>query len=153
MNDFWQWWGDNSWAAWATGGVLLAAAELVSLDLVLLMLASGAFAGAIGDGLGAPLAVNIGLAVVVAVSMLGLVRPPMMRKLHRGAHLEDGARALVGTDAVVTTAVSRDGGQVRMHGEIWTARSYDETAVLEPGTRVQVFEIDGATAVVYPHDM
>ena len=37
---------------------------------------------------------------------------------------------------------------MRLNGEIWTARSYDDDKVIEPGTRVHVMEIRGATALV-----
>jgi membrane protein implicated in regulation of membrane protease activity len=37
---------------------------------------------------------------------------------------------------------------VRLEGELWRARAYDEDEVIEPGTRVQVLEIRGVTAVV-----
>ena len=44
--------------------------------------------------------------------------------------------------------VDRDGGQVKIGGEVWTARSYDEDDAFEPGARVEVMKIDGATALV-----
>jgi membrane protein implicated in regulation of membrane protease activity len=50
---------------------------------------------------------------------------------------------------VVISEVSCDGGQVRIAGEVWTARPYDDDAVIEPGAKVDVFEIRGATAVVH----
>jgi len=37
---------------------------------------------------------------------------------------------------------------VRIDGEVWTARSYDEDDIIEAGKRVQVIEIRGATALV-----
>jgi membrane protein implicated in regulation of membrane protease activity len=37
---------------------------------------------------------------------------------------------------------------VKLDGEIWTARAYDDDEVIEPGKRVQVLEIRGATALV-----
>ena len=45
--------------------------------------------------------------------------------------------------------VSRDGGQVRIGGEVWSARPYEEGAVIEEGARVDIFEIRGATVVVH----
>jgi membrane protein implicated in regulation of membrane protease activity len=39
-------------------------------------------------------------------------------------------------------------GCVRIDGEVWTARAYDEDEVIEAGKRVQVLEIRGATALV-----
>ena len=47
-----------------------------------------------------------------------------------------------------SSAWTRDGGQVKIGGEVWTARAYDEDEVFEPGARVEVMKIDGATALV-----
>jgi membrane protein implicated in regulation of membrane protease activity len=64
------------------------------------------------------------------------------------ARLRSGTAALVGTRAVVLERVDADHGQVKIGGEVWTARPYDEDDVFEPGARVDVMKIDGATALV-----
>lgn len=147
-----DWLGENAWLVWASVGLVLAVAELVSLDLVLLMLAVGAFAGAASAALGAPAVVDVLVAAVVSTGMLALVRPPVIRRLHGGPELTTGHAALVGKDGVVTSTVGRNGGQVKLAGEVWSARAYDPGETLEVGTQVSVFEIDGATAVVYPNE-
>ena len=45
--------------------------------------------------------------------------------------------------------VDADGGLVKIGGEEWSARAYMEGQVFEPGTRVEVVKIEGATALVY----
>lgn len=152
MSEFFEWLSDNSWVAWAGAGFLLAIAELMSLDLVLLMLATGAFAGAVGAAIGAPLAINVLLAVIVSTGMLFVVRPSALQRLHHGPALVDGHAALVGHSAVVTHEIGADGGRITLADEVWTARSYEEGLTVPVGTTVTVFEIDGATAVVYPLD-
>lgn len=152
MSDFFDWLGDNTWLAWATGGLVLVLAELVSLDLVLLMLGVGAFAGAVGALLGAPAVIDLLLAIVVASGMLFLVRPSVLKRLHSGPGYADGRAALLGKTAVVTVQIGPAGGRVEMDGDEWTARSALEGETLEVGTMVSVHEIDGATAVVFPQD-
>lgn len=148
----WGWFSENAWAGWLGAGLLLATAELVSLDLVLLMLAVGAFAGAATSALGAGAALSTIVAAVVALAMLGLARPSLIRRLHRGPELASGVKALVGAPAVVLELVDAHSGQVKIGGEVWSARSFDPTLRLDVGSRVNVYEIDGATAVVYPED-
>ncbi len=150
MDGFWEWLGDNAWAAWLGLGLVLATAELVSLDLVLLMLAVGAFAGAGSAALGASIAVSAVVAIVVSLAMLFLARPSMVKKLHRGPELKTGTKALVGASGVALSEVDATQGQIKLGGETWTARSFDPSVTIGPGTKVAVFEIDGATAVVYP---
>ena len=49
---------------------------------------------------------------------------------------------------MVLERVDRDSGQIKLRGETWSARAFDDDEVLEPGARVQVMEIRGATALV-----
>ncbi len=143
---------DNSWVGWAALSAVLFGAEMLSLDFVLAMLGVGAAAAAVSSGLGAPLIVDVVVAIVVAVGMLAIVRPNVVRRMHQGAELTTGHAALVGRSAETLTAVTENAGRVHLAGETWTARSFDPTLTIEPGRRVEVFEIDGATAVVYPAD-
>ena len=74
--------------------------------------------------------------------------PIARRHLKTPASLRTGTAALVGRPATVIQRVDRSGGQVKLGGEVWTARSYDEDDSFEPGARVEVMKIEGATALV-----
>jgi membrane protein implicated in regulation of membrane protease activity len=137
------------WAAWLAAAIALGVLELVSLDLILLMLAAGAVVGMVAGLLQLPVALQVLAAVAAAVAALGLVRPSVVKRLHAGPTLVLGHEALVGRQALVVERVSCDGGQVRINGELWTARPYDEDLVIEPGSRVDVLQIKGATALVH----
>ena len=141
---------DNGWVGWVSVAVLLGIAEMMSLDLVLLMLALGAGGGAVASALGAGFAVSLIVAIVVSVATLSLVRPNVVKRLHGGPELVSGHAALVGETAVVTDEVTDTSGLVRLSGETWSARAFDPSERIEPGTRVRVFEIKGATAIVHP---
>ncbi|HEV8055202.1 MAG TPA: NfeD family protein [Nocardioidaceae bacterium] len=147
-----EWLSENGWAAWAGLAVLLAIAELLSLDLVLLMLAVGALGGGVTSALGGPLALQIVVAVAVAMGTLMFVRPSVVKRMHSGPELTTGHANLVGKQGLVVAEITAYGGQVRLGGELWTARPFDESVVIPAGATVDVFEIDGATAVVYPVD-
>jgi membrane protein implicated in regulation of membrane protease activity len=148
--EWWDWLRDNAWAGWTSAAILLGVAELANLDLVLLMLAAGAAVGAVTAALGAPFALQALLAAATAVAMLVLVRPSVVRRLHSGPTLRQGAEALVGRTGYALEEVSERGGLVKLAGETWTARPYDESVVIPPGAKVEVFEIRGATAYVHP---
>ncbi|GGM45642.1 membrane protein [Longimycelium tulufanense] len=135
---------------WLIIGILLIVGEVLSGDLFLLMLGVGALAAAGSAALGAHVVVS---AVVFGVTSLGLIvlaRPALKRRMARQV---EGTRtnvdALVGSKAVVVATVSPDGGQVKIGGDVWSARTSDPTEVLEPGREVTVVEISGATAVVW----
>jgi membrane protein implicated in regulation of membrane protease activity len=147
-----EWLGENAWAAWLIASIGLLGAELLTLDLVLLMLAVGAGSAAVVAAFGAPVVASLATAVVVSVGMLAVVRPSLARRLHHGPELTTGHEALVGRTGVVLEQVDQHAGQVRLSGEVWSARAYDPTLVMAPGSEVHVMGIDGATALVYPTD-
>jgi len=62
--------------------------------------------------------------------------------------LTSGVAALRGREAVVLERVDEQGGRIKLAGEVWSARALDSEAAYEPGSKVDVVEIDGATAVV-----
>lgn len=135
---------------WLIAGVLLAVAELFTLDFVLIMLASGALAAAAAGLLAASVPVQV--LVFAAVSTLGLVavRPAIKRALHRGAEpAQMGKDAIEGAVATVVEEVAEGRGQVKIGGEFWSARPYDATQVIEVGAQVRVVEVKGATAMVW----
>jgi len=139
----------QDWQTWLALAMGLAVAELFSLDLMLLMLAGGALVGVLAAVIGLPVAVQILAAAAASVGMLALVRPNVVKRFHSGPELTLGHAALVGRQGVVVDQVSAQGGQIRVGGELWTARPYDDTDVIEAGTAVDIFEIRGATALVY----
>ncbi|NUR09356.1 MAG: NfeD family protein [Nocardioidaceae bacterium] len=141
--------GFEAWMAWLGLAVALGVLELVSLDLILLMLAAGAVVGMVAALLDFGVGVQVIAAVAASIAALGLVRPNMVKRLHSGPDLVLGHDALVGETGVVVQQVTPQGGQIRIHGELWTARPYDDDSVIEPGARVDILQIKGATALVH----
>jgi membrane protein implicated in regulation of membrane protease activity len=146
-----EWFREHLTESWLALAVLLGLAEMFSLDLVLIMLATGALAGMLSSLFIDSLAVQAIVAIITSVGMLAIVRPGLARRLHHGPELRLGHGKLVGTQGVVTeTVTSLAPGRVRLAGEIWSAQPYDETLTIESGETVEVFEIRGATAYVHP---
>jgi membrane protein implicated in regulation of membrane protease activity len=141
--------GFDAWAAWLGLAVALGVLELFSLDLILLMLAAGAIVGMVVSLTGADLWVQVIAAVVASVAALGVVRPSVVKRLHTGPNLVLGHEALVGRQGLVVQEVSSQAGQIRVGGEIWTARPYDDDQVIPVGAKVDIFQIKGATALVH----
>lgn|SRR5690625_2957196 len=139
------------WLWWVGLALALGVIEMLTVDLMFLMLGGGALAGAVAGALGAPLWAQILIAVAVAGLLLFIVRPIAKRRmLEHTPDAATGAAAHVGRTATVVADVSERAGRVKLHGEVWTARSLDPHIVLPIGTSVEVVRIDGATAVVAP---
>ncbi len=146
-----DWIAEHLTATWLGLAIVLGVAEMFSLDLVLIMLATGALAGMVTSLVTDAVALQVGVALITAVGMLAVVRPGLTRRLHHGPDLNLGHGKLVGTQGLVTeTVTSLAPGRVRLSGEIWSAQPYDETLSIEAGETVEVFEIRGATAYVHP---
>lgn len=148
----WEWIQENAWAVWLVIAGGLGVSEMVTLDLTLLMLAGGALAGGLTALLlpGAFL-VQVLVAVVVAFALLGLLRPTMLRRISGGPGYRSSVDQMIGSTGRTTRQVTATDGSVKVNGETWSARSYDGETIAE-GVEVEVFEIDGVTAVVYPRN-
>lgn len=137
---------------WVALAVLLAVAEVFTATLVLIMFAAGALAAAVAAGLGVDVVGQaVTFAVVSALSLVALrpiIRKHMLPAI-AGADETIGVKALEGAPGVVLEQVTQDRGLVRVEGELWTARVFDATQVIEAGERVRVIEVRGTTALVW----
>jgi len=140
---------------WIVLGVLLAIAEAFTVTLVMVMFAAGAFAAAAAAALGASVPVQIGVFAAVSAASLVAIRPIIRR--HRLTSADSGGEpigveAIEGSTGLVLERVDTDRGLVKIDGELWTARAFDATQVMDPGERVRVIQIKGATAMVWRED-
>jgi membrane protein implicated in regulation of membrane protease activity len=138
----------NGWVWWLIVAVAFAVGELLTTTMFVAPLSAGALAGMVASLTGASTMLQLVLFAAVTAAAFSVVRPIARRHRHMPARLRTGTAALVGRDALVLEEVTRDSGSVKIAGEVWTARPYDEEATLAAGTRAQVVEIRGATALV-----
>ncbi len=146
-----EWLRDHAWETWLGLAIVLGVAEMFSLDLILIMLATGALVGMVAAVLDLHIAVQILAAAAASLAALAVVRPTMVARLHGGPELSLGHGKLVGKQGVVTEAISGlAAGRIKLAGEFWTAEPYDDTTSISAGETVEVLEIRGATAIVHP---
>ncbi len=140
----------DAWVIWLIVAVVFAVAEAINLSFYLFPFAIGAAGAAVVGLAGGEAAIAwITFAVLTAASFT-VVRPIARRHISMPPQLRTGTAALIGRTGIVTERIVNDDGlgKVRIEGEVWTARAYDEDKVIEAGTRVHVLEIKGATALV-----
>ncbi len=116
-----------SWIIWLIVAAALGVAEVLTVTLAL------------------------GLLAVAAVAA-GVVRPIAMRHIRQPPPLRTGVAALVGRTTIVIQEVNGQSGRVRIGGEEWSSRAYDEDLVIPVGAKVDVMQIEGVTALVYPRE-
>jgi membrane protein implicated in regulation of membrane protease activity len=136
------------WVIWAIAAGVLATGEVLTLTLFLGPIAIAAALAAVVAVAGVGAEIQVAAFLVAAAASLAVIRPVARRHLRTPGRLRSGTAALIGTQALVLERVDRDRGQVKIGGEVWTARAFDEDDVFEPGSRVDVMKIEGATALV-----
>ena len=138
----------DDWVWWMIAAGVLAVGEIATLGFFMGPIAIAATLAAIVAVIGVGLAGQWIVFIAASLASLLVLRPIARRHLKTPASLRTGTAALVGRPATVIQRVDRSGGQVKLGGEVWTARSYDEDDSFEPGARVEVMKIEGATALV-----
>jgi membrane protein implicated in regulation of membrane protease activity len=140
----------EDWLIWLIAAVIFGVGEIATLGFFLAPFAGGALVAAVVAGAGGGAAISLIVFLLVSFALLGALRPLARSHRRLPAQLRTGTAALVGRSAMVTERIANDEGTgcVKLEGESWTARAYDEDVVIEPGKRVHVMEIRGATALV-----
>ena len=138
-----------AWVNWAILAVLLALGELATPGLFFLGPVALATLPALFVSFFVPAWAQVLVFIAATVASLAILRPIARSHLRMPALTRTGTAALIGARATVLIRVDADGGRVRIGGEEWSARAYMNDQVLEPGTRVEVAQIEGATALVY----
>jgi membrane protein implicated in regulation of membrane protease activity len=139
-----------SWVFWILLAILLSVGEILTLSFFMAPFAGGALVAALADALGAGVGLSIAVFIVTSLLMLLVVRPIARSHRRMPAPIRTGTAALVGRPAIVLERISNNEavGCVKIDGEVWTARAYDDDDVYDIGQRVEVVEIRGATALV-----
>jgi membrane protein implicated in regulation of membrane protease activity len=142
----------ESWIVWLVLAAVLGVAEVMTTTLALGLIAAGAVVAAVVGAAGVGLPFQLAAFGVASAAGLVLVRPIAMRHIKQPPVLRTGTSALVGRSAKVLEEITDEGGKVRIGGELWSARPYDESQVIPVGSTVDVFAIEGATALVHPRE-
>jgi membrane protein implicated in regulation of membrane protease activity len=142
----------TAWIVWLIVAAVLGVAELMTTTFALGIIAVAAVVAAGASALGLALPFQLLAFIVASGAGLGFVLPIARRHIKQPPLLKTGPAALVGRHAQVLEEVTGHGGRVRIGGEVWSARSYDEDLVIPAGRTVDVLQIEGATALVYPRE-
>ncbi|HXL19550.1 MAG TPA: NfeD family protein [Streptosporangiaceae bacterium] len=137
---------------WLIAAAGLGVAEMLTTTLALGLVAVGALAAALTETVGGPPLLQLAVFVVVSLTGIVLIRPLALRRLKRRTTFPTGTAALVGQTGYVLADVSPHAGRIRIGGEEWSARPYDESSVIPAGSAVDVLQIKGATALVHKRE-
>ena len=141
----------NLWLIWVIISIVCLILELSSGDFFILCFAIGAAASAIIAGCGANLTLQIIIFAVISALSLLLVRPALLKKLHKPTKERlSNAEAVIGREGRVTQEIDANGfGRVAIDGDDWKARSADGSAIARD-SRVRVLKMDSIILTVEP---
>jgi membrane protein implicated in regulation of membrane protease activity len=142
----------GTWIIWLIVAAVLGTIEIATTTLAFGLLGLAALVAAGAGFAGGGGAIQFGAFILTSAVGLGVARPFAMRHIRHPPLLRTGTAALVGRTGYVLEEVTEHGGRVRIGGEEWSARAYDETLVIPAGTKVDVLQIEGASALVYPRE-
>jgi membrane protein implicated in regulation of membrane protease activity len=140
----------DPWLIWLIAAVVFGVGEIATLGFFLAPFSGGALVAALVTAAGGGVALGWATFLVISLILLAALRPLARSHRRQPPRLRTGTAALVGRSGMVVERIANDEGVgcVRIDGEVWTARSYDDDDVIEAGKKVQVVEIRGATALV-----
>ncbi|MFD8050176.1 NfeD family protein [Streptomyces chartreusis] len=141
------------WFVWLLAAGVLGAAEFFTFTLVFGLMASAALVAAVVAGAGIGILGQLVAVVLAAGAGLAIVRPIALRHMTQQPITREGSDALIGHRAEVVQEVTATRGLIKLSGEEWSARALDESLVIPVGALVDVMEIEGATAIVYPREL
>ena len=139
----------EEWVVWMLAAGVFAVGEIFTMGFFLAPIAIAAVMAAAAALLGAGLALQMVVFILISIASLAVLRPVARGHLRTPAQIRTGTAALVGRQATVLERVDAQGGSIKLAGEVWSARSFDEDLAFEPGQRVEVLKIEGATALVH----
>ncbi len=142
----------DTWIIWLIIAAVLGTVEVLTTTLAFGLVGAAALVAAIAGMAGGGGAVQFGAFILGSALGLGIARPFAMRHIRQPPLLRSGTAALIGRPAIVLDEVGPHAGRVRIGGEEWSARSYDESTVIPAGSTVDVMHIEGAIALVYPRE-
>ena len=142
----------ESWIVWLIVAAVLGVAELLTTTLAFGLIAIAAVAAAVVGAFHLSFALQLVAFAAAAGAGLGFVRPIAIKHIKQPPALRTGVAALVGRSGIVLEEVTEHSGRVRIDGEEWSSRPYDESLVIPVGTKVDIMQIKGATALVYPRE-
>lgn len=138
---------------WIVIGLILAGIELAIGELTLLMLGIAAIGtGLIAGVTGMPVVAEVLVFAGFSLVLLVVAKPMIKKRMSKAPVLDTSPKALEGQSAQVVEEVTEFGGQVRLDGSLWSARTLITGEAIPAGSPVSVVSIDGTTAVVVRKD-
>ncbi len=133
---------------WLVAAIIFLIIEALSVQLISIWLAGGAIVAMVLALLNVNFWIQVLVFAIVSLLLIILTRPLVKRILSKNVEATNADRS-IGKEAAVTSEINNvlGKGQVNLSGQIWSARSSDDSVINE-GETVIVEKIDGVKLIV-----
>lgn len=133
---------------WLVAVIVFLIVEALSVQLISIWLAGGALVAMVLALLNVDFWIQVLCFAFVSLILIFLTRPLVKRMLNKKIEATNADRS-IGKEATVTAEINNilGKGQVNLSGQIWSARSVDDSIINE-GETVVVDKIDGVKLIV-----
>lgn len=136
---------------WLVLFIALLVIEIVTMALTTIWFAVGALVATVVSLCGGPLWLQILLFLIVSLAMLIFTRPYALKFFNKG-RTKTNVEEVIGKKVMVTKTIdNRQGqGEVVINGLPWTARSVNDSQVIEKDRIVVINAVEGVKVMVEP---
>lgn len=136
---------------WLVAAAVFVVIEIMTMGLTTIWFAGGALVGAVMAAVSLPLWSQIIAFAVISVILLILTRPWALKYVN-SITIKTNVDSLIGQTGLVTQDIDNLNakGQVKVRGQIWTARSISDEVKLHEGQKVSIESISGVKVIVKP---
>ena len=136
---------------WLVAAAVFVVIEIMTMGLTTIWFAGGALVGAVMAAVSLPLWSQIIAFAVISVILLILTRPWALKYVNSRTN-KTNVDSLIGQTGLVTQDIDNLNakGQVKVRGQIWTARSISDEVKLHEGQKVSIESISGVKVIVKP---
>lgn len=133
---------------WLIIMVICLIVEAITMGLTTIWFSAGAFVAMILSLLGIPLGIQIAAFLIVSIASLIYVYP-LVKNIIRPGKEKTNYETVINKIGIVTETIDNINalGQVKVDGQIWTARAFDNV-VIEEGKQVTILEVKGVKLMV-----
>lgn len=134
---------------WLIALIALVVIELLTMGLTTVWFAGGALVGVVLALIGAPIWLQVIAFLVVSLLLLFFTRPIAAKYFNRDRS-RTNVESLIGRQGVVISEIDnlQGIGQVRIDGQVWSARSVEEGVAVPVGAVVVIESISGVKLMV-----
>ncbi len=137
------------WQFWLIAAGIFFVFEMITVGFLVFWLGIAALITMVVSFFTDNIVIQTAVFVISSISLIFLTKPFVRKFMNSKDNLATNANSIIGKNGIVTEDINStlSTGLVKINGETWSAKSYDEDFIPK-GSTITVTKIDGVKAVV-----